>query len=622
MLTPLPDQELPTAKFSKKRIKFTCSCGNPDIIEIGYINFINAKNPTCGRCKFIEWKLSGIIEYGKLTLVTDVDAITKFTDEVEWLCECGKHFQCTLYRVRRGNTNSCGCLYSAKRGFHARSTPMSIDHWTRLYPQIVDTNGHTSLHRKSGNVLKFKCECGSVFESKFVYWEPGKTCGVCTLPTFKKGDIVHGFIWDDVESTVHPGTTAEFWFICQKCNSRHKTSLSNLNRGQVTRCNNCNLITAEAISNTEYGRLRMKTPRDVYKYEVKKEIWLCECGNETETTVSNVVNGNTKSCGKCRLQVAKWYDENEELIRSLKCPIKQIPGNGIINLETIQTTRQNFRAQCPVCKDEYFPRWEGIRQGVSLTCGCASYRVSKGQQEVYEFLKSHVDCSLEYTVGKLKYDICVASHKILIDFNGVYWHSVYGSKDRDLRKYQNAIDNGYKFISIYEDEWNFKKTAVKQMLLSKIAPSVDSLYEVKYVNFDEVEALHKEFDCENTAISTVNYAAFINQKLVAAISGNLLDGLTINNMSSSIPNFNWHQLLTFLCDQHECPIITYSNNRFADDAMFRSLGFAEIGSIPPTHFWVYQNKRHAEHEISESTPMFSKYRKIWDLGKRIFELPL
>ena len=79
---------------------------------------------------------------------------------------------------------------------------------------------------------------------------------------------------------------------------------------------------------------------------------------------------------------------------------------------------------------------------------------------------------LEFKVGKLTYDIFVPTKNLLIEYNGLKWHSKSSSKMRDVRKYENAIEHKYDYLMIFEDEWEHDRTKMECIIKDKLNGSL------------------------------------------------------------------------------------------------------------------------------------------------------
>ena len=64
------------------------------------------------------------------------------------------------------------------------------------------------------------------------------------------------------------------------------------------------------------------------------------------------------------------------------------------------------------------------------------------------------------------YDVIVPEAKLAIEFNGLYWHSYPRmSRGRHYRKRRHAESQGYRLLTIWEDDWTIRTEVVQWVLL-------------------------------------------------------------------------------------------------------------------------------------------------------------
>lgn len=331
----------------------------------------------------------------------------------------------------------------------------------------METRKFGKLHIKnpksitSGSGVKeiWICDCGKETEAYIFNVISKKTisCGRCSEISEEEMKIrKFGKLQMKFPKAVLPGSNKEEVWICN-CGKEKSVKIVSVISGVTISCGRCNEISAEKMSTQKFGRLRMKFPKITLPGSTKKEIWVCDCGVEKEIPIIKVVSGHTTSCGNCRNLIHEWYLKNKDQICSLVCPIKpeQFPVGGFIPLEVIRRTDLPFRCRCFLCGGVYYPRFHDIKRGNGgLTCGCSSYRISSEQKNISLFIESlGFPNELEFSVNKLKYDIFVPQINLLIEYDGTHWHNMKGSKERDVRKEQNAVSFGYEFFRITEEEW-------------------------------------------------------------------------------------------------------------------------------------------------------------------------
>lgn len=101
-----------------------------------------------------------------------------------------------------------------------------------------------------------------------------------------------------------------------------------------------------------------------------------------------------------------------------------------------------------------------------------TFPVSGPEKKLKKILKSiFLQVTPQFNIGSLKYDFYIKDKNLLIEFNGDYWHcnptkylpdyfhTIKGMTAKELWKKDNqktkiAKDNGYKIITIWEDDFN------------------------------------------------------------------------------------------------------------------------------------------------------------------------
>jgi len=102
-----------------------------------------------------------------------------------------------------------------------------------------------------------------------------------------------------------------------------------------------------------------------------------------------------------------------------------------------------FIPRCPVC----FP---------------LMYSSSKLEKEVTEYVKSiglEIEENDRSIISPLELDIYIPSHKLAIEFNGIYWHSKEIGCDKWYHQYKTEKCDriNIRLIHIYEHEWKYSE---------------------------------------------------------------------------------------------------------------------------------------------------------------------
>jgi hypothetical protein len=403
-------------------------------------------------------------KFGKLRIKVPKDIMSGSRKKILWICDCGKEKLISIYNVLSGNITSCNnCnLISA------------ADIATKKFGKLRIKTPQDIKSRSDKKIL-WICDCGKekLVKIGYVLSNQITSCGQCNL--ISAADIAtkkFSKLRIKIPQDIKPKSDKKILWICN-CGREKLIRISNVFSGNTISCGQCSQISAAEIASKKFGKLRIKIPQDIKPGSAKKIEWICDCGKEIIKQISLVISGNTSSCGQCGELIKNWYIQNREQIRSLKCPIDSkdfIPG-GMIPLETIKKTKNSFKAICPACKGIYYPYLYSIKLGKSLTCGCSTYRISMPVIEITEYIRSlGFEVQNEYKINKLYYDIFIPQKNLLIEFQGIRWHSMKGMKERDMRKKQNAINSGYQFMEILEKDWKIKKNELKLSIQSRNFP--------------------------------------------------------------------------------------------------------------------------------------------------------
>lgn len=629
MLTPIPNQNFPT-NGSSKLIEFRCSCGRTNVYK-KWKYFMSGHTKNCGKCNLMSTLHFKETKYGKLRMRVPHEFHKNSHTKVTWICDCGKETSLSINDVTTGNTSSCG-----------KCNMMSALHFKETKYGKLRMRDPISIHAGSKQKVWWICDCGKEFLSSISNITRGltKSCGKCNLLTakfLKNKKFGKLSIKDQID--VSPGSEKITTWTCD-CGNETKAKICYVINGDTKSCGKCNII-----KQTKFGRLQLKNSIKIHANSHQKPIWICDCGTEIKASVYNVTQGRTSTCGKCFERAMDWYANFKNEILKLKVPIlpEKIPLGFLVAKSVVLKTGQPFEAICGACKSIYRPAWDNIRLGKSLTCGCCTYRVSKGQREIADFIKSlEFEVELEYKVENLTYDIYVPSHRLLIEYNGLRWHSMTGGQKRDLTKYQHAINNKYELISIFEDEWLLHKHKVENLLQNKLVKLNQLLIrpkncEIRLIEAFEADFFYEQFHYIGKCKAKINYGVYFENKLVACISfkhptrQSKYEWELVRMASNPIYRIHgiWSKLLKlFIKRFNPNSIVSFSDNRLFSGKVYSKMGFQFDGEIRPDYYWVKGQKRYHKSGLrktkEEIKSGFTEYQlreaqgytRIWDLGKK------
>jgi hypothetical protein len=561
---------------SHVKIVWTCDCGRQ--VARAYKEVARGRSKNCGRCNWLTVEKMASSKFNSLQMKDPVEVAPRSSKQFMWVCDCGQETLATMQDVFTGHTKSCG-----RCGLYGRVAPISAaDMATRRFEH-----------------LRMK-----------------------------------------TPEEIMPGSHRKVVWVCD-CGREKAIDINSVVLGKSKSCGRCTDFSSAEMSVRKFGHLKMKNPVDTPPSSGKKVAWVCDCGAETSAMVAHVVSGHTSSCGRCLLSY-QTQQKLDTVFRSLQTPIEpsQMPIWAPIALETVKKHDAPFSAQCRLCGRRYKPRWGDIRQGKSLSCGCSTSRVSSGQKELAEFIAElGFDVKLEHAIGRLKYDVCVPLANLVIEYAGLWWHSFPDSKERDLAKRRNALENGLRHVMIYEDEWACRKPQMKNFIrnllgLNRPTSLRPSRCDLRPIGSQQADLFYGKFHYIGACRAKINYGMFFKEKLVACCSfkrptrQSKHDWELVRMASDSEFRAHgaWSKILKqFVFEFGPASIVSFSDNRLFDGRVYGKAGFQLDGNVKPSRYW-WKNKRRfhqsalrkpkGEARTESELRRSQGYGEIWDLGKK------
>ena len=211
-------------------------------------------------------------QYGYFTIIKFINS---YKGNSRWLCKCkcGTSKIIEARRLKDGNIKSCGCLRVKNKN---DNIGLTFNKWT-----IIDIG-------TKNNYYLCKCKCGVIKEISLNSIKRGrsKSCGCSRDKDLINKEFGNLIVVDKVSTGK--------WFCNCICGQNIVLSAPTLNKKK-----NCGCGIKTDLRGKIFGNL------DVIKYSHKKFnriYWLCKCkcGNTHRVSTSNLIAGNTKTCG-CRI---------------------------------------------------------------------------------------------------------------------------------------------------------------------------------------------------------------------------------------------------------------------------------------------------------------------------------
>ena len=137
----------------------------------------------------------------------------------------------------------------------------------------------------------------------------------------------------------------------------------------------------------------------------------------------------------------------------------------------------NVKLKCKICTDtteishSHFQKNIKIGRNPCLSCNPPLYSESKGELDLYDFINENYHGKIEKKnrkiLGGKEIDIFLPELKTGFEFNGIYYHSeIFKTKEEVMEKKNICEKVGVKLITVWEDDWEYKKNIVKSRILN------------------------------------------------------------------------------------------------------------------------------------------------------------
>lgn len=303
--------------------------------------------------------------------------------------------------------------------------------------------------------------------------------------------------------------------------------------------------------------------------------------------------------------------------------------------------------------------WNTIQQGHDCPYCASSKGFSKAEKEISEYIKSlniHIIENDRKTIKPLELDILIPSHKIAIEYCGLYHHSEKRLIDINyhLNKLELTNKAGYKLITIFEDEWLNKNDIVKNRLLHILNLSNEKIHArkciIKEIDTKQTKDFINKHHIQGYQGSNIKLGAFHENKLVSIMTfskPSLAKGRKNNNdnvyeISRFCTNCNIigiaSKFLKYFQKNYEWnEIFSYADRRWSEGNLYEKIGMKLIKNTKPNYWYFKCKKRHHRFEFRKNVlkdklenfdPDLTEYEnmlnngwcRIWDCGHKLFSI--
>jgi endogenous inhibitor of DNA gyrase (YacG/DUF329 family) len=334
--------------------------------------------------------------------------------------------------------------------------------------------------------------------------------------------------------------------------------------------------------------------------------------------------------------------------------IEELRQNDLVPLFTSNEyidNRQYLPVSCRKCGTEFELQRLRWVENKNKCPTCWTPRASKGQHELADWIKS---LGIVYRIndrkifnGKIELDIFIPDHNLVIEYDGLYWHSERGRPDikqKSMSKFFALRERGLKHIMIFEDEWEKKRNIVQ----SRIKNALGLIGRKIAARKCELVSLSSEEQRRFFEENHMQGAVTCKEALGLRYEGQLVAAMSFGRNRFS-GTYKW-ELLRFATKVDTSvvgaagklfsawrqshvgeSIVTFSDNRWGTGSFYLNLGFKEDGQTGQGFFYVNSNgerrsrQQHMKHKLpmvlEKFDPSLTEHENCWNNGwYRVWDL--
>jgi hypothetical protein len=272
------------------------------------------------------------------------------------------------------------------------------------------------------------------------------------------------------------------------------------------------------------------------------------------------------------------------------------------------------------------------------------------EDEIYDYISSVCDLKIERSnrtlISPKEIDIVIPELNLGIEVCGVYWHSDEFKTRRYHRdKLLRMIERDYRLITIFESDWNLKRSIVKSRLKSIIGKN-------KVIYARRTQCCELSRDQSNRFIDVNHLQGKRGAKYRYGLmhDGELVAAMTLSSTHEIIRYCTLlehnvvggaSKLLKYHINKtNPLEITTFADRRWGEGDLYRKMGFTFVSNTPPNYYYFKGNcklqsrlkfQKHKLHNILEHfDPNKSEYEnmkkngynRIYDCGSAKFVMKI
>ena len=496
--------------------------------------------------------------------------------------------------------------------------------------------------RDSKTYLRWVCPEGHVFEQtvseqKKYTNTKYKGCPICSGREVKEGvnDFFTQFpeledMWDYEKNTIDPktitgrSTEEKCWFRCPNGHSfeakpyavissqKHQTRgcpyCANQKVGEGY--NDLESQLPELLSMWDYDKNVIK-PSEISATNQNRLVWFkCSNGHSFESTVSQVRYAQKYKTKGCPICANKKIEKGINDIFSVRPDLRYVfpyEINEDIDTDCIGAgsfKEMNCYCENPDCDNIFSTAIYNWVNGLVRFCpDCREVGISYEAHELAEVIRGFgfdVEEEVPLWGDKRRVDILIPEKKLVIEYNGLYWHNEeIRGKNWHKERYDSIKELGYDLIYVWQDDWQTKKDIVLSLLRRKLGCSVEVKVNARDCGIMVINKLEaEEFLLENHIqgfVAGEEYLALEKDGDIVAvcvIQGDRDDIIIKRYATDCMVRGGFSKILKYIEREYDFKrFVTFSDNGVSDGSLYANMGFHIEKVINPDYKYIVNHKR-------------------------------
>jgi hypothetical protein len=364
------------------------------------------------------------------------------------------------------------------------------------------------------------------------------------------------------------------------------------------------------------------------EYKNRRATLKCKIDGYTFTSHFATFVAENYDCAKCQ-RVAKITPDEFKKVYEAEGYKIIIPKEGI-------TTRSKIQTICPE-GHTYLSNFITFRDRIARCPFCQRKKQeSKIESHITEWL-----AKLGYEViqhnrkllNGLEIDCYLPKHKLGIEFNGLYFHSVSHSKrykELHYTKFRIAKEKGIKLLQFWEDDTLYRLDVVKSIILTNLGHESilkisSEKCNIKAIDKPRMQKFLKENDLIDREVTGGDCIGVFYQSELVMVG--IYKKYRKRSLLQKVCSKKYTVIaggLSLLFKYRPKPIVVYSDNLQSNGDVYEELGLILEKEIKPDYHYIRNRgitniKRFSKEELKKS-PQKQKLLKVYDAGKQQWKL--